>query len=189
VGVILLVRHGEAADDESTDPGLSPRGREQVAALTDRLAREDATVVRHGPRRRARESAEIIGSGLHTECRATELLDDRTPVPSAANRGSYSERALEWLEGVPEAERDVDGMTLARAWQRLCADAGPDPVVLVTHAFVIAQFVCLAVDAGAASWMRLPVANASLTIIDTDATRDPRLRVFNEHVRAAAEDR
>lgn len=53
---------------------------------------------------------------------------------------------------------------------------------MVTHSFVISQFVALALDAGPASWMRLAASHAGLSTIEADAQGDPVVRAFNETV-------
>jgi broad specificity phosphatase PhoE len=63
VPALYLIRHGEPAVAGvllgQTDPPLSPRGREQMAAV-----RIDAAVVYASPLRRARESAELLGQAV-----------------------------------------------------------------------------------------------------------------------------
>jgi probable phosphoglycerate mutase len=177
---MILVRHGEAAGDEDTDPGLSEVGRSHVSALAGRLAGEGVESVWHGPKRRARETADILASRLGASLWSTELLDDRTPVPSARHRDDFSRRRLDWFDGVPEDERDEDGAALAAAWTQLRARPRSGPVVIVTHSFVIAEFVALAVGGGASSWMRFAVSPAGLTVLDEDSEGGMILRVFNE---------
>jgi hypothetical protein len=57
---------------------------------------------------------------------------------------------------------------------------------MITHAFVVSQFVALALDAQSGSWMRLAASNAGLSIIEVAAQGDPVVRAFNEtfHIRA-----
>ena len=184
------MRHGEATGDESLDPGLSDAGRSQVKALSRRLADEGIDAVWHGPKRRARETGRILAKVLEVDSQETGLLEDGTPVPSARFRGDYSERRLEWFDAVPEEERDQDGVVLAAAWAELCRRAQSRSVVMVTHSFVIAEFVALALGAGPEGWMRLRVSNASLSIIEANTNGDPVVREFNDtcHIRALAAD-
>ncbi|MFE1644161.1 histidine phosphatase family protein [Microbacterium sp. P01] len=180
MGSILLVRHGEASGDDSADPGLSSTGRLQALALAGRLADQEIGAVWHGPKRRAQETAGLLASHLRIDTWSTDLLDDRTPVPSARFRNEYTRRRLDWFDAVPEDERDEDGLALAAAWSQLRSRDRPRRVVMVTHSFVISQFVALAVEARPSSWLRLTVSNAGLTILHEDAAGDLMLRLFND---------
>lgn len=62
--IIYLVRHGEAVNDR-----LTLRGREQIVDVAETIEKElpsdvSSIVVYHGPRGRARESAEIFAEEL-----------------------------------------------------------------------------------------------------------------------------
>lgn len=57
---ILLVRHAEADGHDGEDPPLGPRGVRQAGLLGERLAGTEATRLLHGPRRRARQTAELL---------------------------------------------------------------------------------------------------------------------------------
>lgn len=178
---LYLVRHGEASGDETDDPGLSEHGRSQVRALVRRLRSRPVTEVWHGPRRRTTETADLVAVGLGvTRCEPTDLLDDRTPVPSAARRGDYPAHRAPWFATVPPDERDEDGALLSAAWQDLSLQAQGVDVLLVTHAFVAAWLVREVLDAPAAAWMRLGVANTGLTTITWDDDGQARLEAFNE---------
>jgi broad specificity phosphatase PhoE len=181
---LYLVRHGEAAGDELRDPGLSDQGRRQAHALVRRLEARPITEVWHGPRRRTTETAALVAAGLGVaRCEPTDLLDDRTPVPSAARRGDYPAHRAAWFATVPLEERDEDGALVSRAWQELSARTKGTETLLVTHAFVAAWFVREVLDAPAAAWMRLTVANTGLTTITWDDERQARLEAFNETAR------
>lgn len=101
-------------------------------------------------------------------------------MPSGQFRGGYSQRRLDWFDGVPEDERDVDGVALSAAWVELRTRAGSGSIAMVTHSFVISQFVALTLDAGPGSWMRLAVSHAGLSIIEVDSRGDLVVRAFNE---------
>ncbi|GAB3590867.1 hypothetical protein GCM10027446_06950 [Angustibacter peucedani] len=168
---MVLVRHAEAdGADESTDPGLSPRGEQQVQALAAALTGHDVRRVQHGPKRRTTRTGELLARSLGVPAETCDLLDDRTAVPSSARRGEYPPARLGWLDAVPADERDVDGGQLEQAWQDVVVPASRQDgtVVLVTHAFVGAWLVARALDAPQASWLRLPVDNATLTVLGQD---------------------
>ena len=176
---LVLIRHGEAAAGEDTDdPELSDRGRLQVAALADRLRGQTFSALRHSPRRRATQTAELLRTGAPLE--PTNLLDDRTPVPSIRRQGDYTANQLAWLADVPADERDFNGAALDHAWSQLTTEVTERGSLLaVTHAFVIAWFVRLAMEAPTHRWMGLNPANASLTVVDIRPT-GPYLQSFND---------
>lgn len=176
---LVLVRHGETtAGRDDDDPELSDRGHRQVAALADRLQGLTFSAVCHGPRRRTTQTAELLG--MEMPIRSTNLLDDRTPVPSPDHQVHYSVSQLAWLADVPADERDVNGTVLDRAWIQLTTNASErGPLLAVTHAFVIAWFVRLAMDAPPHRWMGLNPANASLTVVDLRPS-GPYLQSFND---------
>lgn len=160
---ILLARHAQAAAHDDVDPALSEVGVRQAQALAARLRGEDIDELRHGPRRRARQSAEILARGIGLDSRPTSLLEDRTPYPSADRWGDYPRHRWERLQQTPVQERDEDAAALGRAWEDLSASGEPGTLLAVTHAFVIGAFVSAALGAPPAAWMQLPVAAASLT--------------------------
>jgi serine/threonine-protein phosphatase PGAM5 len=197
---LYLIRHGEASETDTpagcvNGPGLSDTGRRQTRALAARLTGRTFAAVLHSPSRRAAETAEILGRALSgVPVRSSDLLTDRTPVPSDARRSDYPERHLAWLDQTAEDEKDRDGLALSEAVDRLSsaalATAAVGPVVLVTHAFVIGWFVRTALDAPTWRWMGLNSANTGVTIIRYGPT-GPTLLSFNDtgHLSADRSDR
>ena len=181
--MIHLIRHGEAAGEDLADPGLSDLGRRQVRALANRLAFRPVRRVLHGPSRRASETAGILTEDLGAGATVSDLLADRTPVPSVERRGDYPTHRWEWFEDVPEAERDLDGAELTAAWHKLWFEHHDEEVVLVTHAFVVAWFVREVLNAPPATWMRIgPIGNATLTSIGPNLAGEPVVETFNAEV-------
>lgn len=182
MGKLYLTRHGAASGDDTDDPGLSEQGRQQARALALRVG-SSVTQVWHGPSRRTTETASTVAQTLGSaKCTSSELLADRTPVPSAPLLPEYPSYRRKWFAQVPPEERDEDGRALSRAWRQLVRATDAD-VLLVTHAFVVAWFVTELLDAPAATWLKLVPENASLTVVGADA----RLELFNDtsHLRAA----
>jgi serine/threonine-protein phosphatase PGAM5 len=176
---LCLVRHGEAASSDAADPGLTEHGRRQAEAVATRLARLRIDGLVHGPKRRARETAEIIGAHLpHVSLAWSEHADDRTPVPT--DRSSVPERYWPFLTRVPAAERDPDGRQLDAAVDHLGAVGSRDrSVIVVSHAFVIGWFVRRAVDAPPWRWIGLNHLNGAVTTIQY-TTEGARLVAFND---------
>jgi probable phosphoglycerate mutase len=115
---------------------------------------------------------------------ATDLLEDRTPVPSSMHRNEYPQRYLPWLDQTPQAERDVDATALSRAVDELAREAvrraQDGPLILVTHAFVIGWFVRAALDAPTWRWLGLQPTNTSLTVVRYGADGTSTLVAFND---------
>jgi probable phosphoglycerate mutase len=174
-----LVRHGEPASIERCDSGLNENGRRQAEAVATRLADVGADVVLHSPKRRARETADIIAARLSgVPISSSDLADDRTPFP--ADRATVPEQYWPFLDGVPADKRDVDGHQLDAAAEVLGAVADDDRrVVVVTHAFVIGWFVRRALDAPTWRWLGLNHLNGAITTI-TYTAAGSRLVRFND---------
>jgi serine/threonine-protein phosphatase PGAM5 len=181
---LYLVRHAEQepAADHAADGGLSAVGREQAHHLGRRLMRVPLSAVHHSPRARAAETADVIAHHLPEVPRhACEFVDDRTPVPSEEQRSSYPPHFLPWLDGVPEAERDVDAASLQAAVAHFGTTGEQDRhELLITHNFVIGWFVRHVLDAPTWRWMGLNLANCGLTVVQWDSDRPPMLSSFND---------
>lgn len=174
---LFLVRHGEATGDVG-NPGLSPLGVVQSRLLGERLRDEGPAEVRHGPRLRAAQTAAVLGELCDTPVVADPVLDDRTPVPAPGEETAYPDRMRDWFAAVPDDERDEGG-------QRLTATVGTclaydRPLVLVTHAFVVAWFVQRLLGAPATAWTTITVGNAGLTTIVCRPGRPPLLAGVND---------
>lgn len=177
---LYLVRHGEAAETEDPDPGLTERGAAQAVAVGVRLRDVQFDGVLHSSRRRARETAEIVARSLRRGVpQHSPHADDRTPIPSDQSSMSASLRAF--LAGVPADERDEDGRSLDRSIEALRrADGADRQLLIVTHNFVIAWFVRDAVGAPPMAWTRLNSSNGALTIVRHRTDEPARLIAFND---------
>jgi serine/threonine-protein phosphatase PGAM5 len=176
---LYLVRHGEADSDEAVDPGLSEQGRLQCEAVAARLAQFEIDTVVHSPKRRARETAEIISAHLdHVPAQSSPHADDRTPMPT--DRSSVPDRYGAFLDQVPADESDPDGRQLDAAVDRLGAvGTRSRGLVVVTHAFVIAWFVRRAMDAPRWRWLGPNHLNGAVTTIEYTSD-GARLVAFND---------
>ncbi len=72
---IWLVRHGDCYEGmvDGADPALSPLGRRQSQLLAERVRRVGAAAIYSSPRRRAVETARIIGADVHEDVRLVEI--------------------------------------------------------------------------------------------------------------------
>ncbi|PSJ25405.1 histidine phosphatase family protein [Streptosporangium nondiastaticum] len=180
---LYLVRHGEAAPDESA---LTEAGRRQTVLLAERLRGIPFAAVHHGPLPRARETAELIGAGLGgVPLRAAEAAGDYVPYVPAREElpPDCADLLLGRLSGLTAEERE-HGPALAR--EALARFTGPVPgtesrhELVVTHAFLIAWLVRAALDAPPWRWMGLNHGNAALTVIRYAPGRPSSVLVHND---------
>ncbi|NYH53583.1 putative phosphoglycerate mutase [Nocardiopsis arvandica] len=181
MGTLILVRHAQAEDHETSDPALSDEGRRQAALLGSRLTNSSASAILHGSRRRARQTAEVVAELLHVPLQQTTLLEDRTPFPSLERWDDYPPHRWGFLKGTPEAERDINGEALAEAWRELTARSRDSTLIAVTHAFVVGSFVSHALDAPSDAWMKLPIANTSITELQYSSGEWSAMTVNDTH--------
>lgn len=181
---LYLVRHGEQgpASEHASDGGLSHLGREQADRLGQRLRTVPFTAIHHSPLARAAQTADIVAGHLpHVPRHDCDLIADRTPVPSATQRGRYPGRWLAWLDRVPEDERDEDGTALQTAVEHFgVAGQHNRYELLITHNFVIGWFVRHVLDAPLWRWIGLNQANCAITIVQFDSDRPSTLVSFND---------
>lgn len=181
---LYLVRHGEqgSASDHEPDEGLSQLGRDQADRLGRRLRTVPFSAVHHSPLARATQTADIVARYLPQVPRHDcNFVADRTPVPSAAERGRYPERWHARLDGVPDDERDEDAVALRAAVEHFGVTGKEDRhELLITHNFVIGWFVRHILDAPVWRWIGLNQANCAITIVQWDSDRPPTLVSFND---------
>jgi serine/threonine-protein phosphatase PGAM5 len=181
---LYLVRHGEQdpASGHAAHGGLSRLGREQADRLGRRLRTVPFSAIHHSPMARAAQTGEIIAGHLPRVPRhSCDFIMDRTPVPSAGERGRYPDRWLSWLDSVPDEERDEDAKALQAAVEHFGVTGEVDRhELLITHNFVIGWFVRHVLDAPVWRWMGLHQANCAITIVQWDSDRPPTLVSFND---------
>jgi probable phosphoglycerate mutase len=182
--LLYLARHGEQELSASGggDGGLSALGERQAHQLGRRVAGVRFAAVRHSPLRRAAETAQITAGYLPgVPVSGSELLRDRTPVPTSAQAGDVPAQFRPFLEQVQEDVRDEGGEQLTAAIGELSVPGDQDRCeLLITHNFVIGWFVRQALDAPAWRWIGLNQFNCALTIIQYQPGRPPMLVTFND---------
>jgi serine/threonine-protein phosphatase PGAM5 len=189
---IYLVRHGQsertAGAEDSFGPGLTTLGREQAALIAERLSRLPISAIHHSTLRRARETAEIIGSRFpEVKPRASSVLCECMPyVPpylewwyaEGAPGGEPSEEARAdpalgvWLSLWPPGTKwDAIIREIAQAEKAFKTyfrrTRGPDQggarhEVIVCHGNIIRYFVCRALQASPAAWINTDINNCGL---------------------------
>lgn len=154
---VSLVRHGEPLSTLSGDPGLSPRGLEQAAALVG-VVRPAALFT--SPMRRARETAAPLAAAWGVDAVVNDAVRE---LPSP---GLDPIERREWLRHVLGATfAELDGAQLAwrdriLGWLRsVRGDA-----VVTTHAVVINAVVGAAV--GDDHVLHFTPAHTSITVVE-----------------------
>lgn len=170
---VNLVRHGTTAlvsrvlCGRAIDPPLDEGGRAQAASVKARLG--DKAPVWSSPRRRTRETAEIISS------------DRPVTVDAALDEiefGAWSGRSFEDLAPDPEWQRWNAARSTARPpggesfadvvarLERWIGERTDVPALtIVTHCDVIRAFVCHVLGLSADEWWRFDVDCGSVTRI------------------------
>ncbi|MFG3506995.1 histidine phosphatase family protein [Streptomyces sp. NPDC047821] len=180
---LYLVRHGEAASEES---GLTEGGRRQAVLLGQRLREIPFAAVHHGPLPRAEQTARLIGDQMqNVPLRVSEVAGDYVPyVPGRDELPAESaDFFLHFLSGAAEEERE-HGPALAR--QALEMFTGPVDgeedrhELVVTHNFLIAWLVRDAMHAPHWRWLGLNHGNAALTVIRYAPGRPASVLVSND---------
>jgi probable phosphoglycerate mutase len=182
---LLLLRHGQTTAGNGvllgsrSDPGLSPRGREQAAAAGNILRRHAIAGVMCSPLRRARETAAFAFPGLafRVDERWRELdfglLTGLTWEEAKARHGSA---AIAWRREAaspPEGEAPVAlrARVLAAVFDALDElDGGPHgDVVVVSHATPIRTIVGSARGWALADQRRIQVTHGGLRVVRAGA--------------------
>ncbi|MCX5199374.1 histidine phosphatase family protein [Streptomyces sp. NBC_00249] len=180
---LYLVRHGEAASEES---GLTEGGRRQAVLLGRRLRGIPLAAVHHGPLPRAEQTARLIGDQLeNVPLRVSEVAGDYVPYTPVRDElpAESADFFLRFLAGASEEERE-HGPALAR--QALDVFTGPVEgeedrhELVVTHNFLVAWLVRDAMHAPQWRWLGLNHGNAALTVIRYAPVRPASVLISND---------
>lgn len=128
---IRLVRHGEAAAGfgDDLDPGLSPAGAAQAAAVADVLAPVDALVLLTSPLRRARETGAPLATRWEREPAVEPAVGEVvTPTEDLSERSVWLRRFLAgtWSEQPERTTRWRDDLVA-------CLVGLPGDAVIFSH--------------------------------------------------------
>jgi broad specificity phosphatase PhoE len=207
MGVLLLVRHGQASLGTADYDNLSDAGRRQAEMLGARLARTDLAIDRvvSGALRRQRDTAQAVLAALGrplAELQTDERLDEYDHVEvlarhttevtfATATASGETGRALQstleeaigrWISGETGYSESHDAFIerVLNAVRQLVA--GPGGTVAVTSGGVIAAFCAQALGLPEERWPGLArlLVNASITKVISGHT-GTSLVTFNDH--------
>jgi serine/threonine-protein phosphatase PGAM5 len=179
VRTIYLVRHGLYEDHDTRDPeryrALTPEGREQARLTGARLAKLPGGIdaVHASPYTRARETAEIIAQALRAP--PPDLSRDLRECTPPTERADVMAR---YRPGEPDSCRE----RLERAFGLYFRPSpGRDSAeVVVCHGNVIRWMTSRALGVDPALWLRMTIANCSVTTIQIRPDGRPRLVSFDD---------
>lgn len=194
---IIFVRHGETTYNvESryqghTDTDLSELGRQQAAAVAERLRDEDIAAVYASDLSRASETARAIASFHDLPVRSDESLRECSfgewetlTVTEISER--YPDLYRNYLRD-SVTHRAPGGERLEQLQERVVrtvtriAEMHPDDIVVVaTHGGPIRAFFCWAFGVGLEAFRRIRVDNCSLTTFSLGHDGRWLLEVLND---------
>jgi serine/threonine-protein phosphatase PGAM5 len=178
VRTLYLVRHGLYDQDDPRDADLGkalvPLGREQAALAGARLAALPVkfAALHTSTMTRARETAEIIGAALQLAPQPSTDLRECTPPT----------RRADIMAKLRPGEGDSCTAQIERAFAHYFTPS-PDAdtsEILVCHGNVIRYFVARALGLDPALWLRMTIANCSLTMIRVRADGTMQLVAFGD---------
>ena len=176
---LYLVRHGLYDEDDPRDEavgrGLVPVGREQARRVGARLAALGAPfdTLFTSPFTRARETAAIVAESLPglTPVVAAELAECAPPTsPQDASKTPAA------------AQAEACRAQLERAFARFFtpSPAGDRHEILICHGNVIRWLWCRALGVDPTAWLRMTIANCSLTVIQVRPDGTCKLFLFGD---------
>lgn len=161
---LYLIRHGaydvEAKADAEAGPGLTPLGIAQARLVAARLGGLPAHLDRmtSSTMTRARETAAVIHETLaDVPMQESPLLSEC--LPPLANTGAVKESDRKRMEDCAKRLDDAFSQFFVPAEGTARSD------VLVCHGNVIRYFVMKALGVDTTNWLRMSVANTSITVI------------------------
>lgn len=174
---VYLIRHGsiDAMRERligRTDAALNKHGRHEATLTAAACQRLGIGLVGSSPRRRARETAEIIAAAL--DC-GIEVCDDFDEIDYGAWSGkSFAELAADpaWRRfnedrdaaAIPGGESlDAVSARITSGLDAICARTCPGDIAVVTHAEIIRGALLLAHSRSWSSWSLYQPEPASIT--------------------------
>lgn len=179
MATVFLVRHGSSDGMRErligrADVGLNKQGRTEAVRVADACRRLGVGAVASSPRRRARETAEIIAESLGCGVDVVEAFDE-------VDYGLWSGKQFTELAADPEWRRfnderdnaaipggeglDAVSRRIRAGLEELCARHRHSDAVVVTHAEIVRGAVLLAESRPWSSWSLYQPEPASITSV------------------------
>ncbi|XP_067650705.1 serine/threonine-protein phosphatase PGAM5, mitochondrial-like isoform X1 [Haliotis asinina] len=163
---LLLIRHGQYNMESSDDLGrfLTKLGQEQ-ADITGRRLKDlnlPYTILISSTMTRAKETADIIHKHVpQLSIVRNDLLREGAPIPPEPPSAHWRPE---------EAQFYKEGARVEAAFRKYFHRADPDQTedsyeIIVCHANVIRYFVCRALQFPPEGWLRMSLANGSITYL------------------------
>ncbi|XP_046351530.1 serine/threonine-protein phosphatase PGAM5, mitochondrial-like isoform X1 [Haliotis rufescens] len=163
---LLLIRHGQYNMESSDDIGrfLTKLGQEQ-ADITGRRLKDlnlPYTVLISSTMTRAKETADIIHKHVpHLSIQRNDLLREGAPIPPEPASAHWRPEVAQFYK---------EGARIEAAFRKYFHRAEPDQTedsyeIIVCHANVIRYFVCRALQFPPEGWLRMSLANGSITYL------------------------
>jgi probable phosphoglycerate mutase len=196
---LLLLRHGETnhtvdkrfSGFGGEDPPLSPEGERQALAVAERLVRDGGVdAVATSPMRRARQTADLVGSALGLDVREMDgvrecAFGEWEGLTFAEVKQRWPGELAAWLGDPAVAPPGGESFADVRrrvhvARDQLLARHPGRTVLVVTHVTPIKLLVRAALDAPMAVLYRMELTPASLTEVHWFPNGTASLRRFND---------
>lgn len=202
MGVIMLVRHGQASTGQADYDRLSPLGEQQASVVGAELRARDLepSIVLCGSLRRQQQTAKLASDAAGwqnapatdaawNEFDHTEVIGAVAPAaPSVDRAQSNLDHAIpRWSSGLHDADYHETFRSFSSRTEAAFAGLTPalgrgESAVVFSSAGVIARICADLLDGGEPQWRALNriVVNSSITTISV-GSRGATLLTFNEH--------
>ena len=197
---LLLVRHAQSSGNASgtiqgwRDEPLTARGREQAAALAERLGRREPriTALYSSTLARARETAAPLAAALGLEVeRRAELREYGYGAAEGLSWAEVEQRfgitLVQWGRGELPGEEGPEAFRgrVLRCFRELAGRHRDGHAAVITHGGVIAAILAHVLGVPDGSWVRMHLPNGSLAEVAPDGDRHALLSL-NGHDDLAA---
>jgi broad specificity phosphatase PhoE len=180
---VLLVRHAQAAlPDDLRLPGpdlpLTPRGEEEAGLLASRLGDFDPALILSSDARRALQTAEVVARENGLPLQVTSALREMNFGDWAgrtyAEIASADPAAADWFThpadaAPPNGEPVADAASRVLSTLRESAEHRTGHVVVIGHSGSLRLAVAAALGMPLASWWRLRLDCASISVVTSSA--------------------
>lgn len=173
---IILVRHGQYVHGKTDeDRILTALGKEQADLTGQRLKSLNISSIYESTMTRAKETSSIIQKHFpEVEVHASDLLREGAPIPPIPSHSAWKPT---------DAEFFAEGARIEAAFRKFIHRAEPEQEersmeLFVCHGNVIRYIVCRALQFPPEAWLRLSLANGSITWLRISPSGSVSLRLL-----------